>query len=370
MVAKGAIPADSRGKWMTMNSIMSPFLEYEPMDVNGKPIPPPQRQTFEAPIGSLSEAAAQEIDDMKATAGIFDASLGAQGQETSGIAIQRRQQQSNVTNMHFMDNLERAFKKGGKIIADMIGKIYDTKRRIRILGEDEAPKIVKINQPIQEGESTKVYKFGDDAPEFDVVVTMGRSFSTKRMESFDMMSSVIQASPDILPMVGDIFFRNSDLAGADQLADRFRAMLPPQIQQAEEQKGNSQIPPQVQAQMQQMEAQMQQMAAELQQAQNPLKVKEMELQGQSEKLQHDKDMAAAKFQHELEMKRMDMELNAKLALAKHDSDEERDIHKSEAQAAMTIYQTEAQLHMKQMDRDAAQQVAEAKEDKETAQAME
>jgi hypothetical protein len=366
MVAKGSIPADARNKWMTMNSTMAPFLEYEPMDVNGKVIPPPQRQTFEPPIGSLSEAAAQEIDDMKATAGIYDASMGSESNEKSGIAIQRRQQQSNVTNMHFMDNLERGFKKGGVMIAELLDVVYkDSKRRIRILGEDEAPKIVAINQKQKDG---KEYKFG--AAKFDVIVTMGRSFSTKRMESFDMMSSIIQASPDILPMVGDIFFRNSDLAGADQLADRFKAMLPPQIQQAEQQNGQSNIPPEVQAQMQQMQAQMQQMGAELQDAQNPLKVEQLRQQGQSEKLQHEKEMAVAKFQHELELKRMDVDLQAKLALAKHDSDEEKAIHDAESKAALEIYKTEAMLKSKQIDRDAAEQAAEAKEDKETAQAME
>jgi hypothetical protein len=221
---------------------------------------------FEPPIASMSEAAAQEIDDMKATAGIFDASMGSESNEKSGIAIQRRQQQSNVTNMHYMDNLERGFKKGGMVIAEVLDPLYDTPRRIRILGEDETPKIVAINQENQDG---KEYKFGK--AKFDVIVTMGRSFSTKRMESFDMMSSVIQSSPDILPLVGDIFFKNSDLAGADQLAERFKTMLPPQVQQAEQQKNGQQPDPQqLMAENAQLKGQMQQMGAELQQAQNPL----------------------------------------------------------------------------------------------------
>jgi hypothetical protein len=129
-----------------LNTKQMPVLLYNAQTVDGKPLGAPQRQVFEPPIASLSEAAAQEIDDMKATAGIYDASLGSRSNEQSGTAIQRRQQQSNVTNMHFIDNLERSFDESGTELAAVIPAFYDTAREIRILGNDETPKIVKINQ--------------------------------------------------------------------------------------------------------------------------------------------------------------------------------------------------------------------------------
>jgi hypothetical protein len=103
--------------WAALNTKQMPVLLYNAQTVDGKPLGAPQRQVFEPPIASLSEAAAQEIDDMKATAGIYDASLGARSNEQSGTAIQRRQQQSNVTNMHFIDNLERSFDESGTELA-------------------------------------------------------------------------------------------------------------------------------------------------------------------------------------------------------------------------------------------------------------
>ncbi|MCU1301954.1 MAG: hypothetical protein JWQ87_2238 [Candidatus Sulfotelmatobacter sp.] len=236
IVAKGQIPKGDK-KWETLNSKVYPYLEYEQMDIQGKPAPPPQRQTFEPPIQSLSGFVAQEIDDMKATAGIFDASLGQKSNETSGTAIARRQQQSNMTTMHYMDNLERAFKKGGGIMRRLIRIIYDTDRMVQILGEDQAPKIVRINalHTPPGGKSAKHYKVGgSDAGKYHEIVTMGRAFSTKRMESFDMMSEVTQGNPQLMPMIGDIMFRNSDVAGADQLADRFHKMLPPNLQDNDE----------------------------------------------------------------------------------------------------------------------------------------
>jgi hypothetical protein len=363
MVAEGQLEGHE-AEWARINQ--SPLIaQYKPIAIGTSVIGKPERDTFEPPIASMSAAAAQEIDDMKATAGIFDASMGSESNEKSGIAIQRRQQQSNVTNMHYMDNLERGFKKGGMVIAEVLDPLYDTPRRIRILGEDETPKIVAINQPNQGG---KEYKFGK--AKFDVIVTMGRSFSTKRMESFDMMSSVIQSSPDILPLVGDIFFKNSDLAGADQLAERFKTMLPPQVQQAEQQKNGQQPDPQqLMAENAQLKGQMQQMGAELQDAQNPMKVKQLEIQDKSAQRQHDKEMASAQFEHDLQIKRMEMELKAHLDVMKHDSAEELAQHKSEQAAALEIYKVEAANLQKGLDRDAAAQQQEMAEDKSTAEAM-
>jgi hypothetical protein len=92
----------------------------------------------------------QEVDDMKATTGIFDASLGNQANETSGRAILARKDQSNLTTMHYIDNLARSFKQGGDIIAEIVPKIYDTEREIEILGEDEKQKVVTINKEYED----------------------------------------------------------------------------------------------------------------------------------------------------------------------------------------------------------------------------
>lgn len=285
MAAVGQIPSGKEAQWQNLNKINTPVLEYNPIDAGGRPVGPPQRQTFEPPIASLSAFVGQEIDDMKATTGIYDASLGNQGNETSGQAIARRQAQSNVTNMHFMDNLERAFRKGGEIIASLIPKIYDTKRMIQILGPDEAMKVVTINAPHVD-ENGKERHYDLTKGKYDVVVTMGRAFSTKRMESFDTMQQLVQTAPNLLPMFGDILFMNSDLAGADIVAERFKRMLPPNLADSEE---NAQIPPQAQAQMQQLGQQNQALNAyaqkieqELQQAQFQLKAKVVDHQGQME----------------------------------------------------------------------------------------
>lgn len=298
VVVEGQVEGHEK-EWREQNTTMLPYLTIKGVDIMGKPAPMPVRQTLEAPIQSLSEAAAQEIDDMKATAGIYDASLGNKSNETSGIALQRRQQQSNVTNMHFMDNLERAFKKGGLIIADAMPYYYDTKRMVEILGPDEAPKIVRINQPHLDNGQSRHYKVGgDDAGKYHEIVTMERGFSSKRMETFDMMSSVIQAQPDLMGVVGDIFFKNSDAAGSDVMADRIKRFIQMSHPGLIEDDGADP-------------------AAQLQQAQAELMKTKQQMQALTEaatKLQHEKD--AKVIEHDADITKAKMQEMTKISVVK------------------------------------------------------
>jgi hypothetical protein len=64
-----------------------------------------------------------------------------------------------------------------------------------------------------------------------------------------MMQQLVQTAPNLLPMFGDVMFKNSDLAGADIVSERFKKMLPPNLQSDDQE----QVPPQAQAQMQQLQ---------------------------------------------------------------------------------------------------------------------
>jgi hypothetical protein len=241
-------------EWNSLSSTPTAYLPFNATRADGTALPIPQRQVFEAPIRAFAEAAAAEIDDMKAVSGIFDASLGAQSNETSGIAIARRDQQGDRANMHYMDNLARTFKGMGTEMVYVIPKVYDTERMVDTLGADEQPKIVRINAQHQDQNGRmKHYKVGgDDAIKGKVIVTMGRSYSTKRMESYDFMVQLVQAHPNAFPMIADVLFRNSDTAGADVLAERFKQIgIKQGFIQDDQQQQNVQLPPQVQQIVQQ-----------------------------------------------------------------------------------------------------------------------
>jgi len=261
-------------RWETANVVPWSYLEYEPLDIAGNPANPPMRNQFEPPIQALSVGAAQASDDIKATTNIYDPSLGAQSNETSGIAIQRRQSQSGMANMHFLDNLNRAVRHCGEILVDLIPKIYDTPRVVRILGEDRTQQVVKVNQQYRD-EKGQDHCYDFSLGDYDVALSVGPSYITQRQEAFDIMTKLASAYPQILQIAGDLVFANGDFPGSDKIAERLKKTLPPALQDAPD--GAPPLPPPVMAKMQQDAQTIEQLTAALQAANQREQTKALQL---------------------------------------------------------------------------------------------
>jgi hypothetical protein len=316
--------------WANPTSAVA-YLEADPVTVNGQAAPLPQWQAFEPPIAALSAGALQAGDDIKAATNVFDASLGARSNETSGIAIQRRQTESDVSNFHFIDNLARAQQHAGNILVDLIPKIYDAAREVRIVGEDQAQKVIAVNQEYLDPETGRMKRHDLGIGRYDVTVSTGPSYTTKRQEAFDMLSQFAKAYPQLLQVAGDLIFRNSDVPGADEIADRLKKLLPPPLQQNPQ--GPQQIPPQAQAQMQQMQQMIQQMGSELQAAKSQLAVKKMEVESRERiaLMNNQKEFIITEAQ--LKSKEGVMLLQQQIAAIKHQLDMLHSGAQSDVQAA-------------------------------------
>lgn len=226
---KGAFVTDAK-KWATANAISHPYIEYDGAT-------PPQRQPFAGvPAGALQEALNAQ-DDMKSTMGIYDAALGARSNETSGRAILQRQRESDTATFNYIDNLNRAIKHAGRILVDLIPKVYTVPRVIRMIHEDDSTEDVPVNQQTD----YKLQKMQDQAEgviriydlttgKYDVTCQAGPSYATKRQEAAAQMVEMTRAFPPLWQIGGDILTRNLDWPGADELADRMKAMLPPNVQ--------------------------------------------------------------------------------------------------------------------------------------------
>lgn len=264
-------------KWQTANMVNHAYLEYNPVSIAGEPAPPPQRNNFEPPVQALSIGALQASDDIKATTSIYDASLGNKSNETSGVAIQRRQVEGDTANFHFIDNLERAQKHEARIILGLIPHIYDTERTVRIIGEDETQKVVTLNAQYVDRETGKPRLYNVTTGKYDVVIKTGPSYTTKRQEAFAMLTEFGRAYPQLLELAGDLVFRNSDIPGGDVIADRLKKALPPELA-ADEKDENAQVPPQVQAQLKAMSQMVEQLSAALNEATSAIETKTLELE--------------------------------------------------------------------------------------------
>lgn len=341
-------------KWLSANNTAHPFIGYD------GPIAP-QRQGFAGPPAGVMQEALAASDDMKTIMGLYDASLGARSNETSGKAILARQREGDVSTFNFIDNQSRMIRHLGRILVDLIPKVYDVPRIVRCIKEDGTNYAVPVNQPVQviqkppqPGQAnTPDYKpvdpnappaapmpmqqgqmpmqgampgmqppqmspeqsaelagviktFDLAAGKYDVTCESGPSFTTRREEAANQMMQFVQAFPQSAPVIGDLIAKSLDWPGSDEIAKRLQSMLPPQAQsgakppqlmQAE------QAIQQLQQQIQQMQQQLQQAGQQVNEKQSELQLKQSELSIKGQELQLKAQELQIK-QFEAETKRM------------------------------------------------------------------
>jgi hypothetical protein len=226
-------------KWKTANTNNWPYLEVNPdvTDGQGAVLPLPQRAQPPMASSGLLQAKAGASEDIKSTTGQYNASLGMGSNERSGKAILARQREGDVGTFHYGDNLTRAVRHVARQLVDLIPKIYDTQRIARIIGEDGETKMVKINpdqpQPVNKIVNEqgivieKIYNPG--VGKYDVVATTGPGYATKRQEALEAMAQLLQGNPQLWSVAGDLFVKNMDWPGAQEMSKRFAKTIDPKF---------------------------------------------------------------------------------------------------------------------------------------------
>ena len=244
-------------EWALANIKSSPVLRYKQKDIEGVPAPVPTRLQPEPPPAGIMEAAGAISADLQMVLGILDPNQLPSG-NISGKALAGQQNQVDLSNFHFYDNMTRSIRHTGKILLDLIPHIYDTERVMRIIGSDGQPDMTKINEKNEVGEVLNDVTVG----EYDVVMDTGPGFQTKRQQAVEAMMPLLTGNEQLFNIAGDLVFRNMDFPGADVIADRLAAMNP--MANIDE---KSDIPPEVQMRLAQAQKQVQDMQQQLQAAQ-------------------------------------------------------------------------------------------------------
>lgn len=287
--------------WRDANVAPNAYLPYN--SVEG--LPPPSRQTAEVPIQAAMSMCAQASDSMKSIFGIFDASLGAHGNETSGKAILARQQQSHTTNYHFYDNLIRSIVHLGHILIEAIPVFYDDERLLQVTTKAGDKRSVMVNSfNPQKGMVEHDLTTG----KYGVVVQTGPSYATRRQEAVQSMIALGQAYPQAMPIISDIMVNNMDWPGAKEIAARLHAAVPPNILQATEGSDGmepEQVVQQLKMQLQQQGQQLQALNAHAQQVEQELKLSQQEL----ELVKQDKSIELKKADEQFTIKQQELKLS-------------------------------------------------------------
>jgi hypothetical protein len=240
-------------QWARAHKELLPFRLYNPDPQS--PGPPLRSPGAQVPVGLVNEMQ-WSSEDIKATTGIFDNSLGRQANENSGVAIRARQAQAEIATFNYSDNIARGVRRTYEILVDLIPKVYDTERSIRVLGADGAEKYARVNSlDPQTGQAMNDLSRG----KYDVAITIGPNMGTQRQEAAEVYMGLMQGNPGLFPIVGDLVVKTFDYPYSDEMAERLRLMAPPQIQQflAQKEQTGKAMDPQAMAAIAQAEQMMQ-----------------------------------------------------------------------------------------------------------------
>lgn len=244
-------------RWRTANTVNYAYLEYNPIEVNGLALPPPQRQAPPLPPAGIISAKMGSADDLQSTVGQYNPSVGATSKETSGRAIQARQQQADVGTFHYVDNLSRSIQYSTEIMLDLIPKIYDQRRVVRIIGVDgevdQCEMCVGQGQSVAQetdemGAVKKIYD--PSVGNYDVTVTVGPGFETRRLEMSEFLTNATQSAKDpvTIQILTYLALKASDWSGAEEATKMLKKLLPPQVLETDKLDPND-----VEAQMQKVQ---------------------------------------------------------------------------------------------------------------------
>jgi hypothetical protein len=279
---------DHEAEWNSANVRSYPTLEYKPVVIDGQLAPPPQRQAMaDIPHGMLTMAM-HANDNIKATTGLFDSSLGASGNAQSGKQEIAQQRQGNISNFHYQDGLTRSLRHAGRCMINMIPHYYDVERVVQVMREDGEIQAVTVNKALQPDEQQQINDRRQQRAqvegsmmkaigtvlhdlttgEYAVVVDTGPSYSTMRKEAADAMVQFGQSWPKLMDVAGDKVVKAMDWPGAQEIAQRIERTIPANIRfdPKDPNAGPPPLPAEVEAQLQQM----QQMIQELQEENHKL----------------------------------------------------------------------------------------------------
>jgi len=232
-----AAAIEGQDAWASANLVNYSVLVWNHMDDDGNPLEAPARPLPPTGAPLYQEGMKNAADDMMMVSGQYQPIMGQPGNERSGTAIQARQRQGENATYHFIENQARAIRRLGKIIIDLIPKIYDTPRIINIMAEDGTSEIVQLDPDAKQAFMKHKAQLSSEADQivlnpkvgkYEVVSDVGPDYATRRQEAFNALSQIASTAPELMSIIGDLVLLAADFPMAEQAAERLKRMVPPQ----------------------------------------------------------------------------------------------------------------------------------------------
>jgi hypothetical protein len=233
-------------EWANANKDNRPYLPYNGLKEDGSPIDRPTRE--QPPVGASAYLQGMQTaqQELMMASGQYQEQFGQQSNAQAGVAIQARQRQGDRATYHFIDNVARAIRYTGRVLIDLIPKIYDTQRVIRIIGEDGTETFAKFDpdqahpvgtpdgQPAPPESQRDHLKdvqliYNPGIGRYDVTVEVGPNYETRRQEAFNALTQIMSQDQELMKVAGDLLFKAADFPMADEVAERLHRTISPAI---------------------------------------------------------------------------------------------------------------------------------------------
>jgi stress response protein YsnF len=344
-----SIPEKFLSAWQNVHRKAVGLLPYRAYDDQNRPLPPP---VHPQPLGvdpALTQETLTASDELKATTGIHDASLGQRGNETSGVAIRARQREGDVSTYDFQDNLTIAVRHAGRIVNDLVPKVIDTKRQVRMVGEDEQETVIMVNADSDEAErlyGAKDAYYLSEEEEYDIAVEVGASYATKRMENSENILELMRVSPIAAQALPNKYVRSLDFDDAEAAAEQIERLMEKTTPGVVEKKEGQEppMPPQaIQAiqQAEQLQAALSEVTQKLQSLETDKSIESAKLRIEDAKLRLEAEKLEI-MRYDSQTKRMDVTQKIDTAGIKASADVMKERISAEASLATAAISAEKQ----------------------------
>jgi hypothetical protein len=279
---------DNQQAWKDPSTVKG-MLTYDESPSGAKPeqVRPPELSR------SLMEQYQRAIDDMYTSTGLYPSRLGQVGNEVSGAAIDARTRQGSYSTYVAFNSINMAITAGGKIVNQMIPRVYDSERILNLMTPDRGRQNIVVNQQMDEyGEKIK-----NDIRKgtFDVILQAGPSYEGQKAQALESIALALKANPTMFNLVADLYAENLPLLNTIELRNRLKTLVPPEILEAGK---TGQMPQQAQQPNPQDQAAM----AEIQFRKEQIEIEKQKLQIKMQEAQAKTEQVAM----ELEMKELEL----------------------------------------------------------------
>ena len=274
--------------WNQANKGNLAYLPYNTLDEQGNPIPFKPERIAPAGIASgWTQLSERSKADIQAALGFYEAAAGNNPNQQSGRAVLALQDKADIGSFHYVDNLALSISHCGRVLTQVWPVVYDQQQVLRIIGEDDDPQFVTVDPTQKVGyaerqdlSGKKVVSINPGVGRYDVRATVGPAFSTRQAEASAELGEMVNGNPQLMAILGDVWVKMRNFPEADKIARRLKAMLPPQVQQAEDaEEGQAPVDPRVQQVLDMAEQKIGELQQQLQEAQSGMAAKQLEVQG-------------------------------------------------------------------------------------------